>query len=233
MVFTLTEAIIFPSPEFADDNGLLAIGGDLSTERIIAAYEHGIFPWFSDDGPILWWSPDPRFVLYPDKIHVSKSMRQILRRNAFSITYDEAFADVIQGCRRTRKGQDGTWITDSMAEAYIRLHDLGLAHSVEAWQEGSLAGGLYGVSLGRMFFGESMFSNAPNASKAALITLCSMLQHFNFDLIDCQFRTEHLTSLGGESISREEFLDILTRSIENNESIRGSWNAASFRNALN
>jgi len=175
-VYRLPEAIAFPAVELTAENGLLAVGGDLSPERLLAAYREGIFPWYGDGEPILWWSPDPRFVLFPDELRVSRSMRQFLKNGFIRITFDQAFREVIAACRRPRPDQDGTWITTEMRKAYAVLHDLGFAHSVEVWQQKELVGGLYGVSLGRAFFGESMFSAIPNASKAALITLIPHLK---------------------------------------------------------
>jgi leucyl/phenylalanyl-tRNA---protein transferase len=194
-----------------DPPGLLAIGGDLSSERLLAAYSNGIFPWFGDDSPILWWSPDPRMVLRPSGVHVSQSMRKLIRQQRFSntpfvVTMDNDFAAVIQQCAAVREQHEGTWITQSMQKAYIELHKLGFAHSLEVTQNGKLLGGLYGVSLGRMFFGESMFSLAPNTSKLAFIALCAQLQAWNYGLVDCQLPTDHLISLGAQPMSRKDFL---------------------------
>lgn len=222
-VYALDENLVFPLPQEAEHDGLLAFGGDLSPERLILAYMLGIFPWYSYPQPILWWSPDPRFVLYPDELKVSKSMRPILNQNRFHITYDQAFSSVIDNCKTApRKGQNGTWITAEMREAYEELHRRGLAHSVEAWQEEKLVGGLYGVSLGRCFFGESMFSHASNASKAAFITLVRDLTGEGFDLIDCQVYTDHLASLGAKEIPREDFLHHLSKN-EEKPTILGNW----------
>ncbi|MBB6236726.1 leucyl/phenylalanyl-tRNA--protein transferase [Pedobacter sp. AK013] len=197
----------FPDPALAEEDGLLAIGGDLSTERLLIAYSNGIFPWFSEGEPILWYSPHERCVIYPDKIKISKSMQKILNQQVFKITFDQAFADVIRNCATIeRKGQDGTWITNEMQGAYISLHQQGYAHSVEVWLEDKLVGGLYGLKVNRVFCGESMFSHVSNASKAALIFLSRM----NIDLIDCQLPNDHLTSLGAEMIPRETFMHILT-----------------------
>ena len=222
MIFNLPKEIIFPPVELAEPNGMLAVGGDLSAERLIAAYKLGIFPWFSEGSPILWWSPDPRFVLYPDEIKISRSMKQIMNRDFFKITYDAAFGDVINNCRRQRKNQNHTWITDGMEESYTELHAMGFAHSVETWHNGILAGGLYGVSIGKIFFGESMFANVSNASKAALITLSLKLQSLGFDCIDCQVYTEHLNSMGGRSIPRDDFMNLITSSVKG-ETILGNW----------
>jgi leucyl/phenylalanyl-tRNA--protein transferase len=221
-IFALNEDIIFPPVHLAEESGILAVGGDLSPERLIEAYRRGIFPWYSDDDPIIWWSPNPRFVLFPDDLQVSKTMRQVLRRNIFRITCDRDFRAVIQGCREPRKRERGTWITDEMLEAYVRLHELGIAHSVEAWQDGELAGGLYGLSLGRCFFGESMLTRTDNASKAAFITLTKKLMELQFVIIDCQVYTAHLESLGAVHIGREEYLDILEEGLKG-ETMRGSW----------
>ncbi|GGH10620.1 leucyl/phenylalanyl-tRNA--protein transferase [Pedobacter zeae] len=196
----------FPDPALAEEDGLLAIGGDLSMERLLIAYSNGIFPWFSEGEPILWYSPHERCVIYPSKIKVSKSMRKILKQKVFEITFNQAFAEVIRNCATTeRKGQDGTWITNEMQQAYINLHQQGYAHSVEVWQGGTLVGGLYGIKFNRVFCGESMFSHVSNSSKAALIFLSKM----NIDLIDCQLPNDHLMSLGAEMISRELYLEML------------------------
>lgn len=199
----------FPDPALAEEDGLLAIGGDLSMERLLIAYSNGIFPWFSEGEPILWYSPHERCVIYPDKIKVSKSMRKILKQEVFKITINQAFVQVIQNCATTeRKGQDGTWITNEMQNAYIKLHQEGYAHSVEVWQEDKLVGGLYGLKVNHVFCGESMFSHVSNASKAALIFLSNM----NIDLIDCQLPNDHLMSLGAEMISRELYIEMLQAS---------------------
>ena len=213
---------MFPPPRLAADGGLLAVGGDLTPERLLLAYRQGIFPWFSEGEPILWWSPDPRFVLFPDHLRISRNMQRILRKGVFAVTFDTVFADVVTACREQRRRGEGTWITPEMTSAYIRLHRMGLAHSVEAWREGRLAGGLYGVSLGKCFFGESMFSRAANASKAALVTLVGKLAVRGFRVIDCQVYTEHLRRLGADGISREDFLALLDRSLAA-PTLRGSW----------
>lgn len=203
----------FPPPEYAldDPNGLLAAGGDLSPGRLLAAYRLGIFPWYEEGQPILWWSPHPRTVLFPAEIHVSRSLRKVLRRRVFSVTADRCFGKVIDACAEPRPGAQGTWITAAMRAAYCRLHEMGHAHSIEVWQQGRLVGGLYGVALGRVFFGESMFSRVSNASKVALVYLCRQLQSWGFELIDCQVETEHLLSMGARSISRAEFQQLLAR----------------------
>jgi len=223
-VYRLPDEILFPPVDHAVKNGLLAVGGDLSAERLLAAYREGIFPWYSDGEPILWWSPDPRFVLIPDELSVSRSMRQFLKKGLVRITFDQQFRGVIAACQAPRPGQDGTWITGEMQEAYCALHERGYAHSVEVWQGGTLAGGLYGVSLGRTFFGESMFSTLANASKAALITLVGRLRKRGFDLIDCQVETAHLASLGARPISRREFRERLAVSLRH-DTLRGHWGA--------
>jgi len=222
-VHRLPDQPLFPPVEQAVKGGLLAVGGDLSPERLLAAYQEGIFPWYCEGEPFLWWSPDPRFVLFPEELRISRSMKQLLRQGVFRITFDKAFRDVIFACRRSpRAGQEGTWITPEMEAAYAALHDLGYGHSVEVWQEGELAGGLYGVSLGRAFFGESMFSKRANASKAALITLVTCLRKLHFDLVDCQVETPHLGSLGARAIPRREFMVLLRRSL-GFETLRGNW----------
>jgi leucyl/phenylalanyl-tRNA---protein transferase len=221
--YFLGEELWFPSVERADAHGILAIGGDLSPERLLLAYRSGIFPWFSEGDPIVWWSPNPRFVLYPEKLYVSKSMRQILRQNQFEVTFDQNFRAIIANCQaRKRVGQDSTWITGEMLEAYCRLHALGYAHSVEVWQGGQIVGGLYGVSLGKCFFGESMFAQVSNASKVGFITLTHYLQKLGFPLIDSQVYTRHLESLGAEEISRPQYLQTLNSCLEF-ETLQGSW----------
>jgi leucyl/phenylalanyl-tRNA---protein transferase len=209
-IFLLNDELIFPDVTNATGEGILALGGDLRPERLLLAYSSGIFPWYSTGEPIIWWSPDPRFVLFPNELKVSRSMHRVLRQGVFSITFDKAFERVIDGCKRTkRKGQRGTWITHEMQMAYIRLYKLGFAHSVEAWKDGELAGGLYGVSLGKVFFGESMFSCVSNASKACLITLVEQLVKLGFELIDSQVYTRHLQTLGAREIPRSEYLALL------------------------
>ena len=222
-VFRLNRQPVFPPVEMSEENGLLAVGGDLSPERLVLAYRQGIFPWYADGEPILWWSPDPRFVLYPEKLKVARSMRQTLKKNLFAVTYDRDFQAVMEGCRERRAKGDGTWITDEMFEAYRRLHEEGLAHSVEVWSGGDLAGGLYGVSLGKCFFGESMFTRVSNASKAGFIALTRTLQRLRFVLIDCQVYTDHLLSLGAEMIPRPAFLDVLKGAAQG-QTFQGNWN---------
>ncbi len=204
--------LTFPDTAAAlvDPNGLLAAGGDLTAERLIEAYKRGIFPWYEAGQPILWWSPNPRTVITPDEVTVSRSMRKVLRKNTFRITADTAFADIVLGCALPREFNRGTWITDDMMTAYLELHHLGIAHSVEAWDDqDQLAGGLYGVAIGGIFFGESMVSLQPNASKAALIALCERLSAWEFLLIDCQVENDHLQSMGATSMPRETFEAIL------------------------
>jgi len=198
----------FPPVELAlrDPNGLLAAGGDLSPERLLDAYARGIFPWFGEDDPLLWWSPDPRMVLYVADLHVSHSLRRTIRSGRFRVTLDTAFADVMAGCAEPRSDQDGTWITPEMTEAYLRLAARGHAHSVEAWAGDVLVGGLYGVAIGRMFFGESMFARASDASKVAFAGLVRQLERWDMPLLDCQMSTAHLASLGAREIPRAEFL---------------------------
>lgn len=196
-----------------EPNGLLAVGGDLCPQQLIAAYRRGIFPWFDDTQPVLWWSPDPRLVLFPDQLHISKSMRKLLQKKAFSVTTDTAFSAVMQACAQPRKDQDGTWISDQMIAAYQSLHESGYAHSVEVWLQGELVGGLYGVHIGRVFFGESMFSRVSNASKYGFINLITSLQKQGVKLIDCQVHTSHLASLGAQEIPRTMFEQLLTKYI--------------------
>jgi leucyl/phenylalanyl-tRNA--protein transferase len=201
----------FPPVEVALDepDGLLAVGGSLAPERLLNAYRHGIFPWYSDDQPILWWSPDPRSVLFPEHLHISRSLRKTLRQGRFRLTMDRAFAEVIDACAEPRPYQAGTWITPDMRAAYLRLHRLGVAHSVETWEGTELAGGLYGVALGRVFFGESMFARRSNASKVAFVHLTRQLQRWGYPLIDCQVQTGHLDNLGAQSIPRAQFVAML------------------------
>ncbi len=201
----------FPNPELAlrEPDGLLAIGGDLSIERLLAAYRRGIFPWYSGDQPVLWWSPDPRSVLAPGKLRISRSLRKILKKNPFRVSLDEAFTEVIYECSQPRKYESGTWITDEMQQAYIRLHDAGHAHSVECWQGDRLVGGLYGIAQGKVFFGESMFARVSDASKIAFVYLVRQLQCWGFGLIDCQIQSEHLDHFGAENIPRNVFIHSL------------------------
>ncbi len=227
------QAFPFPSPATADENGIVCVGGNLSPGLLLSAYRSGIFPWFSQGDPILWWSPDPRFVLFPESIHATESMKRILRRGVrvqgaparrrYELSLDTDFAAVIGHCSATaRPGQDGTWITEGMAEAYIELHGLGLAHSAEARLDGKLVGGLYGVSLGSIFFGESMFSHEDDASKAAFIPLVWRLRDEGFTLVDSQVYTDHLAGLGAREIPRSEYLDLLAAGLAS-PTRRGDW----------
>ncbi|MFZ1784394.1 MAG: leucyl/phenylalanyl-tRNA--protein transferase [Ferruginibacter sp.] len=209
-MFLLDKELYFPPLEDADEDGLLAIGGDLSIERLVLAYRSGIFPWYNEDEPICWWSPDPRFVLYPNEIKISSSMKTVLQNGKFRFTVNRAFSSVIQNCKTVpRAGQDGTWISAAMQKAYNQLHELGYAHSAETWLNGHLVGGLYGIRLGKVFFGESMFSRQNNASKFAFIKYVQQLQKENVQLIDCQLQTGHLERLGARMISRSLFSEIL------------------------
>ncbi len=209
----LDDKLWFPNPDEALEDGLLAIGGDLSSERLLLAYRSGIFPWYNDDIP-LWWHPNPRFVLFPQELLVSKSMKQVIAKNTFDFKINSSFKDVISNCKNiNRKEQDGTWINNSVIDAYSKLHNLGLAHSAEAWQDGKLVGGLYGIKLGNIFFGESMFSHKSNASKFAFIKYAEELVNEGVVLIDCQIYTEHLESLGARMILREEFMKVLNTNI--------------------
>lgn len=222
-VFQLEKDPVFPHPDLAEKSGLLAIGGDLSPERLIQAYANGIFPWYSKGDPILWWSPDPRMVLYPDRFKASKSLRKTIRTGVFSVSFDAEFNSVIHACARIpRKGQPGTWIVPEMIDAYIRLHELGYAHSVEVYREGKLAGGLYGISLGRVFFGESMFFTERDASKVALYHLVERLKSLDFQLIDAQVETDHLRSVGAINIPRKEFLIQLQEAVSY-KTLKGNW----------
>ena len=213
-VFRLTEELVFPSPELSEEDGLLAVGGDLSQDRLLLAYSLGIFPWYSDNSPILWWSPDPRLVLIPRELKVSRSLRQTIRKGVFTVSMDNAFGEVIRNCAEVRrKGQRGTWITEEMISAYIHLHHAGFAHSLESWHCGELVGGLYGIALGKAFFGESMFAKKSSASKVALVTLVEHLSSLDFSFIDCQVATEHLRSLGAREIPRRTFLQMLKKAL--------------------
>lgn len=222
-VFALTDELAFPDPALAEPDGLLAVGGDLSPERLLLAYANGIFPWYNNDSPILWWSPDPRMVLYPDRFKLHKSLQQRLRSKAFRITADTAFPLVIEACASIpRKEDSGTWILPEMQEAYLRLHTLGFAHSVEVWGENKLCGGLYGISIGGAFFGESMFFHCPDASKIALYQLCQFCLDEGIGLIDAQMHTSHLERLGAVLVPGEQFRKELAQAMEA-ESLRGAW----------
>lgn len=215
-IFALNEELWFPPVEKSESDGLLAVGGDLSPERLLMAYSSGIFPWYNDDEPILWWSPNPRMVLFPAELKVSKSMKQVLRRDKFTVTFDTAFEQVINACATVyRDGQWDTWIVPDMIAAYTQMHKLGHAHSVEVWREDKLVGGLYGIAIGKVFCGESMFSLESNASKTGFITLVQWLQAKGFGLIDCQVHTPHLESLGAKEIPRERFLTELDKHTQN------------------
>ncbi len=220
----------FPPVEtaLAEPDGLLCAGGDLAPERLIEAYRRGIFPWFSTGQPILWWSPDPRTVLYPSELHVSRSLARTLRRRGFAMSVDQAFDAVVAGCADPQRRPEGTWITHQMRAAYLRLHELGYAHSVETWDDGRLVGGIYGVALGRAFFGESMFSAEPDASKVAIWALSHSLQQRNFRFIDCQVASPHLASLGARSLPRREFLHELAAATSGPLAPDPAWRSASF-----
>jgi len=222
-VFRLSDQIIFPEPELSRQDGLLAVGGDLSIERLILAYRMGIFPWYSHGDPILWWSPDPRLVLYPNALNVSRSLMKTLKQGHFLVTLDQDFSQVIVACAAApRDKQPGTWITTDMMDAYCRLHEAGFAHSVEVWNQGELAGGLYGVSLGKCFFGESMFARKNNASKVGLVTLVQLLRKWSFHLIDCQITTQHLVRLGAREIPRKQFMAELKLALKS-PTQKGNW----------
>ena len=209
--YQLDGELWFPPVEAAEDYGLLAVGGDLSSERLLLAYSLGIFPWYNPGEPVLWWSPDPRCVLFPNNLHVSRSLKRFMRKQSYRVSFNQNFPGVIYWCRRLRAGIDGsgTWITPEMKKAYIRLYELGFAHSVECWDDDQLVGGLYGICLGRCFFGESMFSRSKNSSKVVLVHLMAHLQEKGFTLLDCQQTTDHLISMGAEEISRKEFQQYL------------------------
>lgn len=222
-IYQLPEEPIFPHPNEATPDGLLAIGGDLSPQRLIAAYASGIFPWFGAKDPILWWSPNPRMVLFPEKFKVSKSLKQTLRSHKYTVTADKAFEQVIANCRNIyRPDQNGTWITRDIEDAYMELYHMGLAHSFETWQNNQLVGGLYGISLGNSFFGESMFHKANDASKVAFYYLNALAADWGFQFIDCQIPNPHLASLGAEEISRDDFLDLLHAALLN-KTRQGTW----------
>jgi leucyl/phenylalanyl-tRNA---protein transferase len=222
-IFRLPRGVAFPDPELAEPDGLLAVGGDLAPERLLAAYAAGIFPWYSSRSPILWWSPDPRLVLLPEWLHVPRSLQRTIRRGRYRVTADVAFERVMRSCgERERPGQDGTWITAAMIEAYVALHRLGFAHSFEAWEADALVGGLYGVSLGAAFFGESMFADRPDASKVAFVESIAWLDRAGMRLVDCQVRTEHLVRFGAREIARREFLELLRAALEET-TLRGKW----------
>lgn len=224
MAFWLSNnELSFPHPMHAGPDGLLALGGDMRPERLLLAYWHGIFPWFEERGAIAWFSPDPRCVLLPDELKIHKSMRSIFNQRKFEYTLDTRFREVVQHCAEVwRKDQVGSWISDKFIEGYVRLHEQGWAHSVEVWQSGELVGGLYGIALGRVFCGESMFAFVPNASKAGFITLVQALRDVGFWLIDCQVETPHLMSLGARTVAREQFLEVLAKN-KFEPSVVGRW----------
>lgn len=214
-IYRLPEEIVFPNPELSEEDGLLAVGGDLSMERLLLAYSNGIFPWYNPGEEILWWCPKPRFILKPEEIKISKSMRKIIKKNKFKVTFNNDFEGVISNCKKLREETyEGTWITDEMKEAYINLHKHGYALSVETYENDELVGGLYGVIIGKCYFGESMFSKVSNASKIALITLAERLKELNFEFIDCQVYTEHLESMGAKMVPWEEFKNLLEKGID-------------------
>lgn len=234
-IFQLSEEPIFPPAQLADDQGIIAIGGDLSPERVLVAYASGIFPWFSKGDPIIWWSPDPRLILQPGDLHVSQSMKKLIKQKRYHITMDKNFLHVIRQCAAPRSYQKETWITSDMQKAYKKLHDLGFAHSLEIWekntantptetkrQKAELVGGLYGISLGKCFFGESMFSRKSNVSKLAFITLAQTLFQAGFEMIDCQLPTDHLKSMGAKEVSRDTYLSLLEAHLTF-PTVRGKW----------
>lgn len=212
-IYQLTDEIIFPKPELAEEDGLLAIGGDLRWERLLLAYCNGIFPWYSEDEPILWWCPKPRFIIKPNEVKISKSMKRVFNKGEFKVTFNNDFEGVISKCKELRENKEGTWITDDMKQAYINLFNKGFASSVEVYKEDKLVGGLYGVKIGRCFFGESMFSTETNASKVALISICKRLEKENYLFLDCQMHTNHLESMGGKFVSWEDFKIMLQEGI--------------------
>lgn len=223
-IYRLNESIIFPPPEHAEEFGLLAVGGDVRVERLLEAYRSGIFPWPVEGVPLAWWSPDPRFVLYPSDLKISKSLQRVLRKRVFTFTIDHCFADVIHNCRSVKRpDQPGTWITPQIKKGYIALHEAGYARSVEAWRDGKLVGGLYGVSLGKCFFGESMYATEPDASKCAFVRLVEALHAQGCPLIDCQVHTEHLERFGAQEILRAQFLHELHALLQSDEDIH--WQA--------
>ena len=212
-VYELSDELVFPNPELSEEDGLLVVGGDLSLERLLLAYSNGIFPWYNEGEPILWWSPKPRFILKPDEIRISKSMKKIIKKGEFKVTFNNDFEGVISSCKSMREDKEGTWITDDMKNAYINLFNKGYALSVETYLNDELVGGLYGVIIGRCYFGESMFSKVSNASKIALITLAERLQELNFEFIDCQVYTPHLESMGAKMAEWDDFKAMLHRGI--------------------
>ena len=212
-IYQLTDEIMFPNPELAEEDGLLAIGGDLRWERLLLAYCNGIFPWYNEYDPILWWCPKPRFIIKPNEVRISRSMKRVFNKNEFKVTFNNDFEGVISKCKELRENKEGTWITDDMKQAYIDLFNKGFASSVEVYKEDKLVGGLYGVNIGRCFFGESMFSMETNASKVALISICKRLEEENYLFLDCQMHTNHLESMGGKFVSWEDFKIMLQEGI--------------------
>lgn len=213
-VYRLTNEISFPLPEMAEDDGLLAIGGDLSVDRLILAYSNGIFPWYNEGDPILWWCPKERYIIRPEKIHISHSIKKFARKHDIRVAFNRDFADVMHRCRIKREFKEGTWITTDMEKAYKELFDRGLAICAESYIDDELAGGLYGVSLGRCFFGESMYTDKENGSKIALISLANLLKEMNYVFIDCQFHTDHLESMGGERISYSDYMKLMEEGLK-------------------
>ncbi len=234
-VFRIERELVFPPVELSEDNGLLAIGGDLYLERQILAYTSGIFPWYSEGEPIMWWSPDPRFVIMLDEFKIPKSLKRFLNKNNFTISFDKDFLSVISLCRKYHLSNGGTWITKELKEAYINLHNHGLAHSVEVWQNERLIGGLYGVSLGRIFFGESMFSLITNASKVALVNLVLKLKEKKFLMIDSQIFTPHISYMGGKNIPRKKYLELLNEALKDMDktTLIGNWDKILLANKSN
>ncbi len=232
-VFLLSDELIFPPVSLSREDGLLAVGGDLGPDRLLLAYQHGIFPWYAEDEPIMWWSPDPRLVLFPEDLKISKSLGKIINKKKFKITFDEVFPDVIKNCAFNRKmNGEETWLVDDMIEAYIKLHQAGYAHSAEAWFDDELVGGVYGISLGRIFFGESMFTKISNASKVAFTSLVQYLEDNSFDLIDCQVTTGHLINFGAKEMTRNQFLISLNESLKLPD-LKGKWDNPDKENIKN
>lgn len=223
-IYQLDESLWFPPSKEYEEHGIIAVGGDVSEQRLLLAYQHGIFPWYNDGEPVTWWCPDKRMVLKPKNVKISKSSRNLLNQGLFTVSYDQHFEEVIGKCQKiSRKGQDGTWINDDLKSALLNLHELGYAHSVECKVNDELVGGLYGISLGRFFFGESMFSTQSNASKIAFISLCKKLESLNFELLDCQIYNDHLASLGATEIERDDFLILLSKTLRMEETLQGDW----------
>jgi leucyl/phenylalanyl-tRNA--protein transferase len=225
-LYQLSDKLVFPPPEHAEPDGLLAVGGDLQVDRLLLAYRTGIFPWYDEDTPILWWSPDPRLILVPQELRVSRRLDRTIRQAPFTITLDKAFPEVIRSCALIKRPrQKGTWIMEEMIDAYCGLHREGYAHSVESWQDGKLVGGLYGVALGRAFFGESMFARVSDASKVAFVHLTRLLESRKFSLIDCQVTTSHMESFGAREVARVEFLKMLSKALRY-KTRKGKWQVA-------